>query len=92
MVRNRIRLVTRRNALFGICRIESHAVTELQICDVLIGAVAYAHKMRVGSVSTRGPKAQLVKYLQQKLNVNSLSRNLDLHLHNGLVFCVTQKL
>lgn len=92
MVRNRIRQVTRRGALFGICRIESHAVTELQVCDVLVGAVAYAHKMKAGSVSTRGAKAQLVRYLQQKLNIDSLSRDLDLHLRNGLMFCVTQKL
>ncbi|MES2971753.1 MAG: DUF3800 domain-containing protein [Patescibacteria group bacterium] len=92
MVRERIRQVTRRGALFGICRLESHAVTELQICDVLVGAVAYAHKMGVGSVSTKGAKAQLVKYIQKKLNVFSLSQDLNLHLRNGVMFCVTQKL
>jgi hypothetical protein len=92
MVRDRMRKVTRRNALFGICRLESHAVTELQICDVLVGTVAYAHKMTAGSVSTRGSKAQLIKYVQKKLNTFSLSQNLDLHLHNGIMFCVTQKL
>ncbi|HET9174486.1 MAG TPA: DUF3800 domain-containing protein [Candidatus Saccharimonadales bacterium] len=91
MVRDRVRKVTRRNALFGICRLESHAVTELQVCDVLVGAVAYAHKMGVGSVSTRGAKAQLVKYVQSKLNVFSLSQKLELHLRNGVMFCVTQK-
>ena len=78
--------------LFGICRLESHAVTELQICDVLVGAVAYAHKMTAGSVSTKGAKAQLVRYLQSKLNVYSLAQDLNLHLRNGLMFCVTQKL
>lgn len=91
MVRARIKLVTRRNALFGICRLESHAVTELQICDVLVGAVAYAHKMGVGLVSTKGAKAQLVKYIQNKLNIYSLSQNHSLHLRNGVMFCVTQK-
>ncbi len=91
MVRDRVRKVTRRGALFGICRLESHAVTEIQVCDVLVGAVAYAHKMSAGSVSTRGAKAQLVKYIQSKLNVFSLSQNHELHLRNGVMFCVTQK-
>jgi hypothetical protein len=91
MVRLRIDRVTRRNALFGICRLESHAVTELQLCDVLIGAVAYAHKMQAGSVSKRGAKAQLVKYIQAKLNANALAQNLELHLRSGVMFCVKQK-
>ena len=91
MVRDRVRKVTRRNALFGICRLESHAVTELQICDVLVGVVAYAHKMATGSVSTRSAKAQLVRYVQRKLNVFSLSQEHNLHLQNGIMFCVTQK-
>jgi hypothetical protein len=91
MVRLRINRVTRRNALFGICRLESHAVTELQLCDVLIGAVAYAHKMQVGGVSRQSAKAQLVKYIQTKLNTNALGQNLELHLRNGVMFCVKQK-
>lgn len=91
MVRLRISRVTRRNALFGICRLESHAVTELQLCDVLVGAVAFAHKMGAKSVSTRGAKAQLVKYIQNKLNTHSLSQDLKLHLRNGVMFCITKK-
>lgn len=91
MVRMRINRVTRRNALFGICRLESHAVTELQLCDVLVGAVAYAHKMGTGNVSTRGAKAHFVKYIQSKLNTHSLSQDLNLHLRNGVMFCVKEK-
>jgi len=91
MVRDRVRRVTRRGALFGICRLESHAVSELQVCDILVGAVAFAHKMGAGSVSTRGAKAQLTKYIQSKLNIFSLSQDLSLHLRNGVMFCVTQK-
>jgi len=91
MVRDRVRKVTRRGALFGICRLESHAVSELQVADVLIGTVAYAHKMGAGSVSTTGAKAQLTKYIQNKLNVFSLSQDLNLNLRNGVMFCVTQK-
>jgi hypothetical protein len=90
MVRTRIQRVTRRNALFGICRVESHAIIELQVCDVLVGAVAFANKMGAGIVSTHGAKAQLVKYIQAKLNVFSLSQQLDLHLRNGIMFCVKQ--
>lgn len=91
MVRDRIRRVTRRNALFGICRLESHAVTELQVCDVLLGAVAYGFKMSSGSVSTRSAKAKLVKYIQQKLNTITLAQSMDLKLRNAVVFKVTQK-
>jgi len=90
MVRARIKTVTRRNALFGICRIESHAVTELQICDVLIGAVAYAHKMQVGNVSTKGAKAQIVKYIQTKINAFALTQDMNLHLRNSIMFCIKE--
>jgi hypothetical protein len=67
MVRDRIRMATRRNALFGICRSESHAVSEIQLTDVLIGSVNYSFKMRNKLVSTKGAKAQFIEYLQQKL-------------------------
>lgn len=91
MVRDRIRRVARRNALFGICRLESHAVSELQLCDVLIGLVAYAHKMKAGLVPTKSAKAQLVKYLQKKLNVFSLAQDTNLQLRNKIMFCIKDK-
>ncbi len=91
MVRERIRRVTRRNALFGICRVESHAVTEIQISDVLIGSVAYAYKMSVGTVTGKTAKAKLVKHIQGKLNTFSLAQNHNLHLKNSIMFCVTEK-
>jgi hypothetical protein len=91
MVRERIKRVTRRNALFGICRIESHAVTEIQVCDVLVGAVAYAHKLSVGIVKGKTAKAKLVKHMQNKLNTYSLAQGVNLHLKNGVMFCITEK-
>lgn len=91
MVRDRIKRVTRRNALFGICRLESHAVTELQVCDVLLGAVAYGFKMSVGSVSTKSAKAKLVRHIQQKLNTLTLAQSADLRLRNSIVFKITKK-
>ena len=51
-VRLRIKKRTRRNALFGIARLESHAVSEIQMTDLLIGTVAYAFKMQDNSAST----------------------------------------
>jgi hypothetical protein len=47
--------------------------------------------MQVGSVSRQSAKAQLVKYIQTKLNTNALGQNLELHLRNGVMFCVKQK-
>jgi hypothetical protein len=91
MVRDRIRSVTRRNALFGICRLESHAVSEIQLTDVLVGTTNYAFKMREGLVSTRGPKAQLVKYLQVKLNVSLLAETQERKMRNKVYFSVVEK-
>lgn len=91
MVRYRIKKVTNRNALFGICRLESHAVTEIQVCDVLLGAVAYGYKMSAGSVRTKSAKAKLVKYIQQKLNTPRLDTDLNLKLKNGVIFNIIKK-
>jgi len=91
MVRLRIKKVTRRNALFGIIRLESHAVTEIQVCDVLLGAVAYAFKMSDGTVSTVGAKAKLVRHIQKKLGVPALSTDLDIRLKNGVIFKIDSK-
>ena len=91
VVRNRIKQDKRRNALFGICRLESHAVSEIQICDVLVGTVAYAHKISVGKASSKSAKAEFVKYLQKKMNTYSLSEAMSLRLRNGVMFRIIEK-
>jgi hypothetical protein len=91
IIRDQIKKKVRRNALFGICRLESHAVTELQICDVLIGAVAYACKMSEGIVRSKTAKAQLVKYIQGKMNTFSIALNLSLRLRNGIIFNIEKR-
>lgn len=91
MVRNRIKKVTRRNALFGICRLESHAVSEIQVADVLVGTVNYSFKLKNGLVSTRGAKAQLAKYLQSKLNVTLLAETQERKMRNKVYFSIKEK-
>lgn len=91
IVSERIKKTHRRNALFGVCRLESHAVSEIQLSDVLIGTVVYAYKMRNGLVSTRGAKAQFVRYAQLKLNVLALAEPKKLKLRNGVYFVVSEK-
>ena len=90
-VRARIRQVHRRNALYGICRLESHAVSEIQLADVLIGAVAYAFKMKEDLVPKNSAKAQLVKYIQTKMNVYALADEHELRLKNGVFIKISTK-
>lgn len=91
VVRDQVRRAHRRNALFGIARLESHAVSEIQLADILVSSVAYAFKMKEGLVSTRGIKAQLVKYIQKKMNVYELANDAQLRLKNGVYFAIKTK-
>lgn len=90
-VRMHVKKAHRRNALFGIARLESHAVSEIQLVDVLVGTTAYAFKMNEGVVSTRGAKSQLVKYLQLKLDLNQLADNVKAHKKNGIFIKISHK-
>ena len=72
----------RRDALFGIVRSESHAFIELQMTDILLGSVNYAFKIRNGLIfPKRSPKLRLVKHIQKRLQIHSLSE--ELNINNG---------
>ncbi len=86
IIRDTVRQKRRRNALFGICRLESHAVSEIQIVDVLLGLVAYAYKIKMGVVRGSGAKLRLVKHLQRKLNITELSNEQTIKLRRGELF------
>src|SRR5262249_40882448 len=68
-VKEKVKHLTRRNALFGFCKLESHAVSEIQLVDVLLGTVAYAYKIKMGLLipAKKSAKLKLVKHLQKKL-------------------------
>lgn len=91
-VKEKIKDRTRRNALFGICRLESHAVSEVQMADVLIGAVAYAFKIKYGLVkpSPKNAKFQLVKYIQKLLDQPALSETFERRMRAGRKFQVKE--
>ena len=92
-IREKIKQHTRRNALFGICKLESHAVSEIQMVDVILGTVAYAYKIKLGIIKPGAkPNAKLsfVKYLQKKINIDNLSGELDLNLRNKVRFHVEE--
>lgn len=91
-VKNKVRAKTRRNALFGICRFESHAVSEIQMTDVLLGTVAYAFKIKYGLVglNRKSAKIKLVKYLQNQLNTDLISRTGKFSLSYGRRFSVRE--
>ncbi len=70
-----VKATLRRNALFGVFRLESHAISEIQLVDVLLGIIAYSFKVRDGQIQS-GPmnaKLDLVKYFQAKIGVSSIS-------------------
>jgi hypothetical protein len=84
-VKNKIKKKLRRNALFGMCRLESHALTEIQICDVMLGTIAYAHKVSMGIIKTPMPaKIELVKHIQKHVGVDLLAENCDRKVKNGV--------
>lgn len=74
-IRELIKVRLRRNALFGMSRAESHAFSELQLCDVLLGTIAYAFKLKMGLLDTEPNEAKqdLVKHLQKHLNLDTLA-------------------
>ncbi len=90
MIREAIKKKQRRNALFGIARLESHAVSEIQMTDVLLGLVAYSFKVRLGAAKGSGAKLKLLKHLQKKLATNELSHEQSIKLARGEVFQVIE--
>lgn len=67
--------LNRSRKVFNACMLESHSSVFIQIVDILIGCVVYSYKMKDGLVSTATPKAQLVGYLESKLNILLNSHN-----------------
>ncbi|MBL8159785.1 DUF3800 domain-containing protein [Candidatus Saccharibacteria bacterium] len=90
IVRDRVKKDHRRNALFGICRLESHAVSEIQVTDVLLGLVAYAYKIKFEIVRGSGAKLKLLKHLQRRLGVEELANTQAIKLQRGEVFEVSE--
>ncbi|HUS25958.1 MAG TPA: DUF3800 domain-containing protein [Nevskiaceae bacterium] len=90
-IRHKIKLKTRRSALNSLIRLESHAVTEIQLCDVLLGALAYAYKIEMGIIiNPNKAKLQLVKHIQKKLKVPALSTPIDRKPKNGIRFVIKE--
>lgn len=90
VVKERVKKRLRRNAVFGVARLESHAITEIQMTDVLLGIVAYSFKVKFGMVKANGAKLQMVKYLQKKLMVEKLSESQQHKMRGGLRFSVEE--
>lgn len=90
VVKEKVKMRLRRNAVFGVARLESHAITEIQMTDVLLGIVAYAFKVRFGMVKGKGAKLEMVKYLQKKLDVDKLSQSQKIKKRRGLRFSIEE--
>lgn len=90
VVKDKVKMRLRRNAVFGVARLESHAITEIQMTDVLLGIVAYAYKVKYGMVKAGGAKLEMVKYLQKMLDIDKLSESQTIKKRRGLRFSVEE--
>ncbi len=90
VVKEKVKMRLRRNAVFGVARLESHAITEIQMTDVLLGIVAYAFKVKFGMVKGEGAKLKMVKYLQKQLGASKLSETQKIKKRGGLRFSVEE--
>lgn len=91
-IKEKVKDKMRRNALFGICRMESHAISELQVVDVLLGTVAYSFKIKYGLIkpSRSNAKFKLMKYLQKLLNTDKLAEDSNYRLRFGKRFTIRE--
>lgn len=90
VVKEKVKIRLRRNAVFGVARLESHAITEIQMTDVLLGIVAYAYKVKFGMVKASGAKLEIVKYLQKKLDVEKLSESHEIKKSGNFRFSIEE--
>ncbi|MFI5270599.1 MAG: DUF3800 domain-containing protein [Candidatus Saccharimonadales bacterium] len=90
-INRKVKQKTRRNAVNSIIRLESHAVTEIQLCDVILGAVAYSYKIQLGIITRPNKeKLELVKHIQKCLRVPALSTQMDRKLKNNIRFTIKE--
>jgi len=86
-VKKKVKNKVDRNALFGIVRVESHAVSEIQMVDVLLGLVGYAFKIKYGLLREKKPaKLRLLKEVQNLLGVKILAIDLKKKIKGGGAF------
>ena len=84
-IKSKVKSKLGRNALFGICRVESHAVSEIQMTDVILGIIAYGFKIKYGLVKSnpRNAKYRLLKYLEKKVKKSSLTKSQKIKMPFG---------
>jgi len=84
-IKAKVKKRTRRSALFGICRLDSSAVSEIQMVDVLLGIIAYAFKIKHGLIKPKrtNPKFKLLKHLQKHINTDFLAESNEFKLRYG---------
>jgi hypothetical protein len=82
-IKTKIKEKINRNALFGIVRVESHAISELQLVDVLLGAVGYSFKLKYNNQLPSKAKLTVLKHIQKKLNIDILSESFKKRKNGG---------
>jgi hypothetical protein len=69
-VRDHVNRAFRRQAVAGVCRMRSSGVDLLQLADILLGAVVFDHKLKLG-IARYKPKRELLDYIKCKGGVSS---------------------
>jgi hypothetical protein len=90
-ISRKIKQKTRRQALNSIIRLESHAVTEIQLVDVILGSIAYSYKIQKDIIKKPNKsKLDLVKHIQKCVGIPSLSTPVDRKMKNGMHFTIKE--
>lgn len=90
-VKYKVKDKLKRNALFGIIRVESHAVSEIQLTDVLVGLTGYAFKLKYKLIKkAETGKLRLLKYLQSQIKVKNLSDGVEEKIKGGGRFYIKE--
>ena len=72
----------------GVCRMRSTGVDLFQVLDLLLGAVAYEHKLIEGLIpaGTHSPKRKLLAYVRRGFGVASIAAPLRVTRFNAAVY------
>ena len=90
-IKKKVKRKTKRNALFGIARVESHAVSEIQMTDVLLGLVGYSFKIKYKLISKPSlNKIRLLRSFQKRLGTEALSESFEKKIKGGGKFKVKE--
>jgi hypothetical protein len=90
-VRDYVNRTLKTTAVAGVCRMRSEGVDLLQMIDLLLGAIVYEHKAKIGMVKPGAfkPKTILLDHLKERFGVETFTGDyrdarLNIAMYRGL--------